>query len=247
MAGQAKGHNYDLSILSYNVHGFADGNIDDIVKMIGSYDPSIVVLQEVGLAKGRKIKDIFGYFNRLGYKDYICVANGASKMDKHNYMTSFIMIIGKEPFKQKERIDLTMTIHLRNCIVVRTASNIMIASVHLEIGQRFHHLKEDDAKRLQIEKENAETRIRELEILLKKYPKLDIIVGDFNFMPNDLEFEWLQQKGYRFAEDYEWTTPYNRVDMVFVRKGFEMGLPTENITLDADLSDHKPICSKWTH
>ncbi len=231
----------NLSILSYNVHGFANGTLQNITKMING--PDIIVLQEVGTSYGMKTKDIFGHFQKLGYVDYMYVANGNSKGESH--ISSFVMIMSKEKFKSKEIIDLTVTIHYRNCIIVQTALNIMIAAVHLEIGKRFHHLKKGCSQRLQIERDNAEARTRELEILLEKYPMLDIIVGDFNFMPNDPEFQWLQQKGYQFAEDYEWTTPYNRVDMVFVRKGFEMGLPTENLTLDVDLSDHKPICSKW--
>lgn len=239
----------NLSIMSFNVHCFEDSCIQDIVKLIKSQctnGPDIVVFQEVGTSYNMKIKDIFGYFEKLGYIDYIYVPNGASKLGKKNHMTSFVMIISKESFKKKESIDLTVTIHIRNCIVIQTKSNIIIAGVHLEIGERFHHLPEDNALRLQIEKQNSDARIKELEILLLKYPNLDIIIGDFNFSPNDPEFKWLLQKDYIFAKDYEWTTPYNRVDMVFVKKGFIMGLPSENLTLDTNLSDHRPIISKFS-
>ena len=233
-----------LSILSFNVHGFADSSIDEIVQMIHKQNADIVVLQEVSTSHGLKTKDIYGYFKKIGYVDYMCASNGDEKRSR--FISNFVMILSKKEFKTKECFDLSVTIHNRNCIVVQTSSNITIACVHLEIGKRFHHLREMNSQRLQIETENTDARIRELDILLKKYPKIDIIVGDFNFSPNDPEFEWLQQKNYCFAKDYEKTTKYNRVDMMFVQKSFQMGLPSENLTIDVELSDHKPIYSRWT-
>lgn len=231
----------NFSVLSFNVHGFEECNIRNVVNLAKKYSPTIIILQEVSYDKRNKFDQMSELFSPLGYIEYIQCANGNRIDSKYN--SCFIVVISKEKLSKKEQVDLTETIHKRNCFVIQTVSNITIACVHLEIGKRFHHLPEDTIIREKIERENVDIRINQLEKLLVSCP--DMIVGDFNFTPSfdTPEFEWLHEKGYIFAEDYRWTTPYNRVDMVFVRKGFRLGLPNKNLTIDCDLSDHMPILS----
>lgn len=151
----------------------------------------------------------------------------------------------KNKFQNKMTVDLSLYLHIRNCAIIKY-NDMLIAVVHLEIGDRFHHLPITSSKRKQIEKNNTEVRIRQLDLLLTSYPKIDIIVGDFNFMPNNHEFKWLLDKGFEYAKDYEWTTPYNRVDMVFIKKTSKINVPKDNITIKCDYSDHYPILSRFS-
>jgi hypothetical protein len=127
------------------------------------------------------------------------------------------MIFSKIKIIFRDIIDISLYKFIRICPVI-IYNDFKIIAVHLEIGERYHHLKKNDPRRKRIEKYNRNLRIKQLEQIFAKYSDIDVIIGDFNFTSNDGEFKWLINKGFIYCEDYMETTPYNRTDMIFINK-----------------------------
>lgn len=208
-------------ICSYNVHGWININADikylvnfnNIVDMLSKVNADILVLQEVCLRDELTETYIFNEFKRIGYVDYIIVPNGGCFIKSHE--SEYLMVLGKKKFEYKENIDVTNGGFIRHCAVIKY-DKIKLLAVHLEIGKRFHHLTETSQLRHKIENQNTTIRINQLDIIFQLHNDIDIIVGDFNFMPTNFEVKWLRDNNYTYYGNETNTTPYNRTDMVFL-------------------------------
>lgn len=233
-----------LIICSYNVHGWVNinaqikvaDNFVHILKMIKDYnDIDILVLQEVCFRDHLTEEYIKEEFQKLGFVDSFSVPNGGCFLNSKS--SDYIMIFGKEKFQMNKAIDVTIARWKRSCLIVKYKS-INILAVHLEIGKAYHHLPRNE-NRKKIELDNASNRINQLNQLLKN--DIDVIVGDFNFTPDDQEFKWLLSKQFTFCNDLTRTTPFNRTDMVLIK---EKIININNKSISCNYSDHLPIISE---
>jgi len=238
----------NLLICNYNVHGWVNindtinvnDNFDNIINMISNCnDIDIIVLEEVCFRQkdGLTQQFIENKFKTIGFVDNFTVENGGCFLKKG--ACDYIMIFGKKPFSIKHSINITEFIFKRLCLLIEY-DKIKIIAVHLEIGKRFHHLPKNK-HRSDIEKENTAMRIKELTYILQCVKNIDIIVGDFNFSYQDPEFNWVLDKGFEYCKDLTHTTPYNRTDMVFVNNNNNKLINVNNVTINANFSDHLPI------
>jgi len=127
----------------------------------------------------------------------------------------------------------------RNCIMLATQRRRVIVA-HLEIGARP---SPDDptnatvaAANARIRADNAAVRIEQLRLLLAQEP--DVLIGDFNFAPGEMEDFWMRTQGYVLASGSEPSTPFNRVDHCYVRTTARAG---PSALLPVAYSDHYPL------
>lgn len=232
-------------ICSYNVHGWININADikyltnfnNIINMLSKVNADILVLQEVCLRNELTETYIFNEFKKLGYNDYIIVPNGGCFIKSNG--SEYLMVVGKQKFEYKQNIDITNGGFIRQCAVIKY-DKIKLLAVHLEIGKRFHHLIETSQLRHKIENQNASIRINQLDTILQLHNDIDIIVGDFNFMPTDSEVKWLHDNNYTYSGNETNTTPYNRTDMVFLNNDSIIDV-LNNTTISCNYSDHLPV------
>lgn len=237
-----KGNN--LLICSYNVHGWCNINedIDDIdnfnniINLFKNCDFDLIVLQEVCTSGVINFDMIWNKFKEIGFIDFHISPNGGCFLS--NKSSDYLIIFSKKKFKFSETIDVTKFSFVRKCSVI-VYDNIKILAVHLEIGKRFHHLVEGDKKRINIIKFNTNIRLKQLSDILKAHSDINIIIGDFNFTPYDVEFKYLLSLGFEFCGDYKNTTPYNKTDMIFIKNNKVNVI--ENISIKCNYSDHIPI------
>lgn len=233
-----------LIVCSYNVHGWVNinakvnisNNFICILKLFQDYnDIDILVLQEVCFRDHLTEKYIIEEFKKIGFIDSFTVPNGGCFLNSK--ATDYIMIFGKEKFTMKTEIDATVLKWKRSCPIIRYKT-INILAVHLEIGKAFHHLPlNEDRKKKELD--NTQDRIKQLDQLLKN--DIDMIVGDFNFTPNDPEFKWLIDNQFKFCRDLTNTTPFNRTDMIFIKDKISN---INNRSINCNYSDHLPIISE---
>jgi endonuclease/exonuclease/phosphatase family metal-dependent hydrolase len=149
---------------------------------------------------------------------------------------SYIFIFSKYDMKDCKSIDITCYQSVRNVINV-VVKNISITAVHLEIGQRFHHL-EAGRERYEIVRRNSNDRLYQLDQIIHTFNP-DVIVGDFNFTINDREYTTLLNRKYYVYPDFVDTNPFNRCDWLYGKVG------TIDIikgwTIKCNYSDHLPI------
>jgi endonuclease/exonuclease/phosphatase family metal-dependent hydrolase len=82
---------------------------------------------------------------------------------------------------------------------------------------------------------NSKLRINQLNEILKYNP--DYIIGDFNFTPNDKEYNYLTQIKKYYTKLVDYTTPHNtQVDFIFSKTDVKL-----ISRLNFQYSDHLPI------
>lgn len=239
----------NVLMCSYNVHGWVninadisyDDNFKNIFNLLSKLDIDILILQEVCIRDQLTEEYIFAEFGKIGYVDYIMVKNGGCFLKKNGY--DYLMVLSKKNLTLKKDINVTLEGFTRHCAIVGY-DKLKLLCVHLEIGKRFHHLPESSQIRQKIEKQNATIRMEQLNQLLHKYDKIDIIIGDFNFMPTDPENKWLLAENYKYYGEQEHTTPYNRTDMVFIHNTAEIEV-VKNDLIRSNYSDHLPILCEF--
>lgn len=237
-----KSNSDNLLLCTYNVHGWVNinaninyiDNFNNIVTLLSKINADIVVLQEVCLTTKLTSEYITDTFEKYGYIDHVIVPNGGCFLNKTKY--DYLLVLSKQNLALKESIDVTEGGFKRNCVIIKY-DDIKILCVHLEIGKRLHHLPENSPSRKNIEKYNYMTRIKQLNKIFNKHNDINIIIGDFNFMPSDSESKWLLARKYKYYGNDTNTTPYNRTDMLFAN-----GLDICNtVDVVCNYSDHLPV------
>lgn len=231
------------NIMTYNVHMMRDlmckpvnKNTDDIYKLVAQIRPEIVFFQEHPLKCTWPKGEGNGYY-------WISVPNGTpinyppqlylTVCSKQKYDFTVIDTSGsRELIISHKGYFAKYQPHRRNQILLSTPWG-KIVGVHLDIGLR---LTNNDVVNQKIMKINSQTRIKQLEKILEFSP--DIIMGDFNFTSDDNEFEYLKNNGYISVDSSSTSTPYNRVDFVFVKNNVHIG---KQYLLKCNYSDHLPL------
>lgn len=240
----------NILICTYNVHGWININSDisvednftSIINMFENMNADILLLQEVcfnGIPISKK--HIIDSFIEIGFVDCYYTENGGCFNAKNKYDN--IMIMSKKELLNVEKVVLPKFRFKRNCITFEY-DGVRIATVHLEIGDRFHHLEENNPARIKIENKNSNQRITQLEhILSLSSPSFDYLIGDFNFSSNstEKEFIWMKKHNYQYYGGIENTTPYNRTDMLFKRKDDLLSVVNRYLDVKVNYSDHVPV------
>lgn len=233
-----------IIIASFNVHGWVNlnkkidvkTNIENIVSLFAPMDIDVLVLQEVCL-------DTINTFNelkkRFNFPYAISAENGGCFLREKG--TDYIVVFSKKNITNYEIVNLSFGKYIRNIIRFEIDNNIKIAALHLEIGERFHHLPNGDIRN-NIIKNNTNVRIKQLKHL---YENMDILIGDFNFTFQDKEFIWLKEKGLSYYSlNFDDTNPYNRCDMIFLSNRVTS---LWDIILHTNYSDHLPIIAEISY
>lgn len=233
----------NLLILNYNIHGWVNLNkninnsdnflnIFNLIKNIPDLD--LIIFEEVCF-NNITPEYISNTYKSLGYIDFYYVPNGGCF--RNPTKTDYIFIMAKFQFQNKNLLDITKSRFTRFGLYFEYNKKKIIVT-HLEIGKRYHHIKNGIYKNKTIS-ENILDRKSQLDLLLDKFADPDIIIGDFNFSPQEPEFDYLISKGFNFTGDKNInTTPYNRVDLIFLNNN--INLVSEKI-INSNYSDHLPV------
>jgi len=236
-------------VLSYNVHGFVSLNADiplgktrgDVAGLLKRYAPAVefVVLTEVETS-GQKLRELLA---AAGYPYHTSAPNGARDR------SALIVVAAKRPLAGAKIIvtdspavqmarTVSRPIH-RKQILFTTAEGLRGVALHLDIGLRY--VANEEGTNEERRAANSVLRTTQLTTILEHRP--DFLVGDFNFVLNDPERRFLEERGYVPAnDDRENSTPYNRVDHFFVRRELAGSLPADgNVLLRCNFSDHLPM------
>jgi endonuclease/exonuclease/phosphatase family metal-dependent hydrolase len=234
-----------FSLLTFNVHSWIsidsksqDETISLISNMIKDYNPDYVILQEVSnINKVKLNKTLLKYFPSYPYQ--FITLNGTK------YDLMFIVCISKIPFTKIFYVKLPTERNIHRNAIVFKHNNITIAGVHLEIGGKYHNLLRDgsftlkDKKVIDIIDNNQRMRSKQLKKLIS-IAKPDIILGDFNFDIDDIEFTYLtKMKYYLLKEAYSSSNPFGTTtDMIFAKDLKYLKNPE---IISCNYSDHLPV------
>lgn len=224
-----------MKFLSYNVHMFNNGmppeeNIRQIVAFLKSQNPDIIILQEVN----RQYFTLL--ISLLNYVDYHYAENGAPIGFPQN---SLVAIFTAKKIKHKYIIDVTESFHVRKIPII-DYDGIMIAGIHLEIGQTYkngtylHDRNGNPADIAEMRAGNSKMRQKQLRRLIFN----TILCGDFNFRENSHENDLLRRCNFARQSDDSPTTPYGtRVDHIY----YKSATLIDSRTINIHLSDHLPF------
>jgi endonuclease/exonuclease/phosphatase family metal-dependent hydrolase len=262
-------------LLSFNVHAFRSLNGDisqektvaDILALIKRYANKLttLILQEVVWKEGVVHKgQLLGQLKSAGFPFIHIARNGAPERRKPSPNELFLVVASRGPAHGSvvdttvRQVDADASPRrltydewdpestriarptMREQIVFQS-NGLKVAAVHLEIG---HRLKLEPEKNLLIREINSNLRRHQLDKLLKREP--DILIGDFNFTAEDAETSYLAERGYDRVGDSETkSTPYNRVDQVFVLRTKRERLGA-NTLMRCNYSDHLPMFQAFT-
>ena len=222
-----KVENNNVRILSYNVRNFVSANaleseefvFQKFLDLIDKLNPNIIAIEEFSL----------DYLNKLPacYKHKFFVHNGGGKNVLAVY-TDHPSVFSKISFRDRTE---------RNSILIKY-KGLKIIATHLEIGQKYNNRLTGFIKPEEFAnnyKSNVEVRTKQIKGLLEHSP--DLLVGDFNFNPDDVEINIFKDLGYNYS-----TTPATsingvKVDFVFSSPNFK---GVEH-AIEYYRSDHQPL------
>lgn len=224
--------NKNITILSYNVHGFkninmnisSDDNLINIINMISKVSPDIVCFQEVFM-KNKVIE----HMKDIGYMYNIFAKNGTPKTSKHPmYVSTF----------SKERMENITIIDTGNYMnreqIYFEYKGYKITNVHLEIGKRYHGIK-NETRVKEIIKLNSDDRIDGLTKVIKVGS--NIIVGDFNFGINTEENKYLEKNNFKNNNNVP-TNPHGTITDTLYSNDINK---IDSCVLKFNYSDHLPV------
>lgn len=231
-----------ILVLSYNVHGWKNynpkisinDNYNTIKKMLTSYDLDLIILQHVNVDNKLTLDKIITDFKKDGYNHY------ARCPDRDGHM----FIFSKHKIKVAKCMNIKVHKTDRTCLLVRIKGFTFVA-VHLDVGDRFHHLEPNDPVRKGMEYNNELRRKWQLERIFNAFGYMDAIIGDFNFAINTPEFEMMiNDKKFSWDGLKHDTTPYNRTDLMFLNCKSKYRIVNSRI-IRCNYSDHLPIVTEF--
>jgi endonuclease/exonuclease/phosphatase family metal-dependent hydrolase len=226
-------------VMTFNVHGFNSlcqrdkPTHNKVLSLISSIDEIVVFcIQEYSYSE---------YFEdslkKMGYNIYR-TENGSKAESSKNYKSCILFGTLLHPVKFEEVKYISKNKNtIRNQIICYT-NKITFIGAHLEIGSRASNYIICDNECKEAKNVNSNERINQLEQLIDK--KNVILMGDFNFTPDDVEYKYLLNKGFSSVCDETMkTTPHNRVDFIFTN--INGGILSDDIILKTNISDHLPV------
>lgn len=236
-----------LLIASFNVHGWVNlsqnvsckKNYEDIVRLVSEMKPDVLVLQEVCLHSSTQIT-LDKMRQEFGMPHVIVAKNGGCFLDSQS--TDYLVLLSKKEISDYKVVDITLYGRYIREAIHAEINGITIAACHLEIGKRFHHLKNAEMA-MKIIQENTTLRISQLKKMLTCVAKISVCIGDFNFTPEDKEFQWLLESGFSYySTNTSPSNPFNRTDMIFIDRKHITAL--WDAVISTNYSDHLPIISE---
>ena len=231
-----------IFVISYNVHGWKNynpkisiyDNYTSIKKMISSYNLDIVALQHVEVDNKLTLDKIIDDFKKDGYNYY------ARCPDRDGHMITF----SKHRIKIAKCMNIKIHKTDRTCMCIRIKGFTFVV-VHLDVGERPHHLDPNDIKRKEMEYNNELRRKWQLQRIFNAFGYMDAIIGDFNFAINTPEFQMmLTEKQFTWDGINNDTTPYNRTDYMFLNSKSKYKIINSRI-IRCNYSDHLPIVTEF--
>jgi len=226
---------HDIQIMSYNVRFLTSANVlkskdeilDNLIQLVNLSDANIIFLQELPaehLERLRQLKQFQVISTMNGGYELLLVALVNLKKGK---FTKFDII------KDKKK-------SVRNSIVLNYIANnkpIRIIGTHLEIGGRYMKNTRfiDYAEFCDVYKRNVATRSEQLKKILSHSP--NIVIGDFNFSPDDPELEVMTDAKFKYNETEPTSIHKKKVDYAF----YDKSISGKSTLIDYYESDHKPL------
>lgn len=216
---------YKIRILSYNVRSFVSANeldykrkiFDQLLKMIEQLNPNIVILQE--------FDPEYYAFMPNKYKKQVPNGRANTTIAVFTDHPSFFEVI-------KYR-----GLHERNSIMINY-KYIKILATHLEVGHEYvngYNYFHKPASFAKIYENNLKMRKEQINQLLALNP--DIVIGDFNFSPEDPEIKLFEAADYSYEKEPMTSIYGAKVDFAFGNKKIR----GKEVVLDYYKSDHKPL------
>ena len=233
-------------LMTLNVHSFYSVNHYNSAKdffkkfllLMKNFRVDLACVQEFKIDDQLQMKYIERKLQKASYHITFtpCIRNfGNAIISRFNIKMEEEMKLKNENFKMVRkatffRIERNQVEHLLFCLT------------HLEIGHRYTArtgglLPEEDLVKLM--KINSTVRTNQLKQIIEKKP--DIILGDFNFNPDDPEFQFLTGSYDVFLEKITSTNPFGGItDYICYRR--ESGIkPQLSVVLNYRYSDHLPV------
>jgi endonuclease/exonuclease/phosphatase family metal-dependent hydrolase len=235
--------------MTYNIHHGAnssdDPSLDQIIEIIGSFEPDVVGLQEVDRH----------WSQRSGFADQ--VTEIAHRLDMHYF---FAPIYDLEPEEGSERRQYGLAI-LSNFPLV-TGRNLMMSRLttisdehQIERLGGFAHVSIDvDGRDVQLFNVHLDYRsdpsvrtvqVQETVAAIREADGSVVLMGDFNAEPGAAELDRLQEflldawHGREGAgHTYPSIDPSKRIDYIFVSPGVQID---SAFVLTGTASDHRPV------
>uniref|UniRef100_A0A6C0LSE9 Endonuclease/exonuclease/phosphatase domain-containing protein n=1 Tax=viral metagenome TaxID=1070528 RepID=A0A6C0LSE9_9ZZZZ len=237
-----------LIIVTLNVHSFYSINylytsIDTFHKFLlflRNFKIDLIGLQEFQIHPELTLTYIETKLSELGYNLIFIptVSNefGNAIISKYSMNILNTIILPNEPrFKTVRKLTSFTINHPKYGFII-------FGITHLEIGDRYTSrqgsiLSEYEVKEIMIS--NSIVRRNQIDTIIKESPKPDIIFGDFNSNPDDLEFDKMLEKYNTYLDKN--TTPFHTiVDYIFYRKTSNLK-PIFKAVINYRYSDHLPV------
>jgi len=234
-----------FKFITLNVHSFISSNSNDtyeivinkMKELLNIFNVDFCFLEEYSsYVNDEYIASIFNDYNilksqNLGNKYDKYFGNVLLSKDKiKKFQFNFL-----SAHKGTKRVALNFEIDNKN------VEGIVFCGTHLEIGERYTERKgsfKSHEQIIDIYNDNVNKRISELNKIINTKP--DIILGDFNFTKDDLEFNHIS-KSYTDTIKEEYPTLFNneRVDFIFNNK--VKNIKCDSYVISYPYSDHLPV------
>jgi endonuclease/exonuclease/phosphatase family metal-dependent hydrolase len=224
------GNTDTMNIASINVHFFeginsiytVNDNIRFALDLFDKYKLVCLCMQEVPSSSNRTLDE---EIKRRGlFRSQLHTSSNTRYND-----ILYNVTISRIPFKSTDVI-LTDKPKMRH-MVLSTINDVKIGNVHLSLIKRGRiGFTNDDTSRATID-----AHMKEIKNIFKHDP--DVVIGDFNFVKTDPEYELMLRQGYHeSSEGQPATTPFGTtVDFCFSKQ------PSRTISLNYKYSDHRGI------
>lgn len=225
-----------IKVMSYNIHfGQNIKNVDKLDSMaifINEIKPDIVSLQEVDSVCGRSgnvdqaktLAELTGmHYSFVRHFDYDGGAYGQAILSKYPISKTINYRLPIYPLEEGETRALLFAE-----ISISHLKKVLVGVVHLDYRN----------------KESRLNQIQHIENLYKKQSLPALLVGDINALPKSDEIASLS-KYFNFPDiptnfTFPAPNPVRKIDYIMVHKNRKARIKDE-IVLDVDYSDHKPI------
>ena len=226
----------NLKVMSYNIH-FGQNiknvdKLDSMAKIIIHTKPDIVALQEVdsvcarsgNVDQAKTLAKLTGmYFSFVRHFAYDGGAYGQAILSKYPIAKTTNYRLPIYPLEEKE----TRAMLLAE-VEISKSKKVIVGVVHLDYRNKDSRLNQ----------------IHHIATLFDKQPFPGILAGDMNALPNTDELVSLA-KHFNFPDiptnfTFPAPNPVRKIDFIMAHNNSSATI-TDEIVLDVDYSDHKPI------
>lgn len=233
---------------TFNIHSFYSFNMNNskefsfrkFILMLNFLKIDLICLQEIEFTENFNFDNIKNILAKEGYDiHYIEAVKDFGNAIISKFPINIIKNITLENDPKFKMVRKATFFKIKHEIV----HNYIFCTTHLEIGDRYmdrvgNLYSENSLK--EIIENNSQLRIKQLQQITKENP--DIILGDLNFNPDDLEFEYINKKYITYMKHITETTPFKTVtDYIFYKRNANIKPPYLSEIINYRYSDHLPV------